>query len=69
MLDRIDRAILRLLLRHKGIFLTTNSIATKTEIAPLTAKRHLDKLEKRGYIKGKSSGKTREYEKNERKNN
>ncbi len=64
MLDRIDKGIIGLLLKYKGRFLTTNQIATKVKIAPLTAKRHLDKLEKEGYVDVKQSGKTREYDKN-----
>ncbi len=45
MLDRIDKAIIRVLLKYKNKFLTTNQIATKVNIASLTAKRHLKKIQ------------------------
>ncbi len=61
MLDKIDKSILRLLLKYKGRALTTNQIAIKTEVSNLTAKRHLEKLEKEGYVGFRTKGKSREY--------
>lgn len=69
MLDRIDKEIIRLLLKYKGKSLTTNQIAIKVKIAPLTARRHLDKLERKGYVQFKPAGKLREYEKHGRPKN
>jgi len=63
MLDRIDKAIIKLLLAYEGKFLTTNQIAIKIKISPLTGKRHLEKLEREGYLKVEKSKKIREYEK------
>ena len=60
MLDRIDRAIIRLLLKYKGQTLTINQIAKKVEVSPRTAKKHTDKLEEEGYVFIKE-GKAREY--------
>lgn len=62
MLDRIDKEILRLLLKYKGKYLSTNQIAQKVKIASLTAKRHLEKLEEEGYVSFKTSKNVREYE-------
>jgi len=62
MLDRIDKEILRLLLKYKGKYLSTNQIAQKVKIASLTAKRHLKKLEEEGYVSFKTSKNVREYE-------
>lgn len=62
MLDRIDKAIIRLLLNNQGKFLSTNEIALKVKISPLTAKRHLKKLENDGYTESREVGKAREYE-------
>ncbi len=61
MLDRIDKAILKLLLQHKHKLLSINSIAKKVGCASLTAKRHLEKLEKEGYVYHKEEGKVRNY--------
>ncbi len=69
MLDRIDKAIIRILLKYKDMDLSTNQIASKTKIAPLTAKRHLEKLEKEGYVSFCTSGKHREYRVKDDKNN
>lgn len=62
MLDRIDKAILKLLLNYPDTFLSTNEIAKKCRIASLTAKRHLEKLERDGYLDTQVKGRTREYE-------
>lgn len=61
MLDRIDKAIIRVLIRNKDRFLTTNDIAKKVKISNLTARRHLGKLEFKGYVHSETSGKVREY--------
>lgn len=66
MLDRIDKDIIRFLLKYKGKFLTTNQIAIKVKISPLTAKRHLEKLYNEGYVEFKYSEYVREYEWKER---
>ena len=62
MLDRIDRAIMRLLLKHKMKFLSTNEIAIKIGVAPLTAKRDLEKLKNEGYVADRIQGQIREYD-------
>lgn len=62
MLDRIDKAIIRLLLNYKDNYLTTYQIAKKIGIAPLTAKRHLVNLKKEGYVDMTTGGRWREYE-------
>ena len=61
MLDRIDKALLKVLLRNRHRSLTTNEIARKAEVANLTAKRHLKKLEKLGYVESELWGRLREY--------
>jgi len=61
MLDRIDKDILKVLLKYKRKYLTTRQIAQKAKVSSLTAKRHLEKLEKRGYVLFESKGKIREY--------
>ncbi len=61
MLDRIDKAIVRILLKYIGKYLTTYQLATKVKIAPLTAKRHLEKLKGEGYVESKLQGGIREY--------
>ena len=66
MLDRIDKEIIRFLLKYTGKFLTTNQIAKKVGISPLTAKRHLEKLARAGYVESKYSEHVREYEWKER---
>ncbi len=63
MLDKIDKAILRLLIKYKHKTLTINQIAKKINNAHLTVKRHLEDLEKIGYVYHKEKGKVREYAK------
>lgn len=62
MLDNIDKAIIRVLINNKDRFLNTMQIATKAGVAPLTAKRHLEKLEGNGYVTQKIVGGIRKYE-------
>ncbi len=64
MLDKTDKAILRLLLKYKHKTLSINQIAKKIDCASLTAKRHLEKLERLGYVYHKEEGKVRDYGKN-----
>ncbi len=66
MLDKIDKAILRLLIKYKHQTLTINQIAKKINYAPLTVKRRLGKLEREGYIYLKEKGKVREYVKSKK---
>ena len=66
MLDKIDKAILRLLLKYKHKTLSINQIAKKIYCASLTAKRHLEKLEKSGYVYHKEEGKVRDYGRNKK---
>lgn len=61
MLDKIDKAILRLLIKYKNQTLSINQIAKKTSNANLTTKRHLEELEKLGYVYHKEEGKVRDY--------
>jgi len=61
MLDRIDKEILRLLLKYKGRLLTIRQISKKIKISPLTVKRHITKLEEEGYVIVKEEGKVRKY--------
>ena len=61
MLDKIDKAILKLLLKYKHRTLSINQIAKKIDCASLTAKRHIEKLEELGYVYFKEKGKVREY--------
>ncbi len=61
MLDKIDKAILRLLIKYKNQTLSINQIAKKINNAPLTVKRHIKKLEGLGYVYLKIEGKVREY--------
>lgn len=61
-LDRIDRAILRLFLQYPDSWLTTNKIAEKVEVTPRTAKKHLTKLMERNWLNIRTRGKNREYE-------
>lgn len=61
MLDRIDKEIVRLLIKYKDTFITTNQIAIKTEISPLTAKRHLEKLLAKKYVIMSKTGVKRCY--------
>ena len=61
MLDKIDKSILRLLIKYKDKTLSINQIAKKVDIAPLTAKRHIKKLEGEGYVYLKEEGKVRKY--------
>ena len=63
MLDKIDKAILRLLVKYKDQTLTVNQIAKKVVISPRTAKKHIVKLEEEGYVFMKI-GKIREVERN-----
>ena len=44
MLDRIDKSIIRILLKYKGTFLTTYQIAKKVGVEPATIKTDLDNL-------------------------
>ncbi len=62
MLDRIDKAIISVLLKYKGKYLTINQLASKAKIAPLTARRHLLKLKEAGYVNDKFEGKERRYD-------
>ena len=66
MLDKIDKAILNLLIKYKHQTLTINQIAKKINNAPLTAKRHLENLERLGYVYHKEKGKVREYAKSKK---
>ena len=68
MLDKIDRSILRLLIKYKHQTLSINQIAKKTEYASLTIKRHLEKLEELGYVYFKEKGKVREYARKKKSN-
>ncbi len=68
MLDKIDKTILRLLIKYKYKTLTINQIAKKTSNAHLTAKRHLEKLERLGYVYHKEKGKVRDYGQRKKKN-
>ncbi len=61
MLDKIDKAILKLLIKYKHKTLSINQIAKKIDCASLTAKRHIKKLEELGYVYLKEKGKVREY--------
>lgn len=61
MIDRIDKTILKLLIKYKHQTLSINQIAKKTDYASLTIKRHLEKLEEEGYVYLKEKGKVREY--------
>lgn len=61
MLDKIDKSILKVLLRNRQRNLTTNQVAIKSQIAPLTASRHLSELENKGFVKRSVSGKIRDY--------
>ncbi len=61
MLDKIDKSIIRLLLKYKHKTLSINQIAKKIGCASLTAKRHLEKLEESGYVYHKEEGKVRDY--------
>jgi len=61
-MDMIDRAIIKVLIKFKDQYLSTFQIATKAGIAPLTAKRHLEKLQEEGYTESKLSGGVRKYE-------
>jgi DNA-binding transcriptional regulator YhcF (GntR family) len=67
MLDRIDKAIIKLLLKYKEKYLSTNEIALKVKISPLTAKRHLQKIEEEGYVSFRTTGVVREYSRKRRK--
>ncbi len=64
MLDKIDKQILKLLIKYKYKTLSINQIAKKIGCASLTSKRHLEKLEKMGYVYHKEEGKVREYGEN-----
>ena len=61
MLDRIDRAILRLLVEFKDHMLSTNDIAKKVSVSPRTAKKHMEKLEQEGYVFRQEEGNKRTY--------
>ncbi len=63
MLDKIHKAILKLLIKYKHKTLSINQIAKKINHAPLTTKKHLGQLEEMGYVYHKE-GKGREYGKN-----
>jgi len=60
-MDKIDRAIIRVLLRYLDNYLSTNQIAIKAEVAPLTARRRLTILKEQGYVNFQI-GKIRDYE-------
>ncbi len=66
MLDKIDKAILRLLIKYKHQTLTINQIAKKISNAPLTVKRRLKNLEEKGYVYLKEKGKVRKYDRTEK---
>ena len=61
MLDKIDKAIIKLLLKYKHRTLSINQISKKIDHASLTTKRHLQKLEQLGYVYHKEEGKVRDY--------
>ena len=61
MLDKIDKAIIRLLIKYKHKTLSINQIAKKIGNASLTVKRRIKKLEELGYVYTKEEGKVREY--------
>ncbi len=63
MLDKIDKAILKLLIKYKNQTLSINQIAKKISSSSLTVKRHIKELEKSGYVYLKEDGKVREYDK------
>ena len=63
MLDKIDKAILKLLIKYKNQTLSINQIAKKISSSSLTVKRHIEELEKSGYVYIKEDGKVREYDK------
>ena len=69
MLDRIDKAILRLLLKYKEQTLTINQVAKKVEVSPRTVKKHIEKLKEEGYVFTREEGKVRKFKKNGKKNN
>ena len=66
-MDKINRAIIRVLLMYLDNHLSTNQVAKKAEVAPLTARRRLTILEKEGYVESKR-GKIRDYERVKSKN-
>ena len=66
MLDKIDKSILRLLLKYKYKTLSINQISKKVNNASLTVKRHIIKLEELGYVYLKEKGKVREYGKSKK---
>ncbi len=61
MLDKIDKSILRLMLNYKEQKLSINEIAKKVDIAQITARKHLERLEKEGYLIMVEEGKSRKY--------
>lgn len=61
MLDKVDKSIIKLLLKYKETKLTINKIAKKVEVSPITAKKHIMKLEKKGYVIMEEGGKPRTY--------
>ena len=50
-----------MLLKYKEQTLTINQIAKKIVISPITAKKHLKKLEEEGYVFIEEEGKLRDY--------
>lgn len=68
MLDKIDKAIIRLLLKYKENGLVINQIAKKTTHSPRTIKKHIEKLENEGYVYLIEEGKVREFKRNGKKN-
>ena len=68
-LDRYDRAILRVLIEFLNKPLSTNEIAKKIEVSPITAKKHLDSMEDLGYVEKEEVGEGRVYFKDGEKNN
>ena len=66
MLDKIDKSILKLLVKYKYKTLSINQIAKKIGCASLTSKRHLEKLEELGYVYHREEGKVRNYGKSKK---
>jgi DNA-binding Lrp family transcriptional regulator len=55
----IRKEILKILYANLNTYLTTNEIAERAGISPVTAKRHLEKLEKTKYVSRKVFGMAR----------
>lgn len=67
MLDWYDRRILKLLINYRNSEISTNFIALRVGISPLTAKKHLHRLLINGYVLYRAEGKTRSYLNKKRK--